>query len=148
MATIMAGTRSGAHTPRIEDYLETVYHLIREKGYATTSDVSARLGVKPPTASIMISKLAAKGYLQHERYRAMLLTDEGEKVARSVIKRHKVIAELLSMIGVDEDVAYEDTEGIEHHVQAATIHSLHKTAEFLKANPEVLKSLRKFIDSH
>jgi Mn-dependent DtxR family transcriptional regulator len=148
LASAMAGARSGEHTPRIEDYLETVYHLIREKGYATTSDVSAKLKVKPPTASIMISKLAAKGYLQHERYRVMLLTDEGEKVAKSVIRRHEVIAELLAMIGVDEDIAYEDTEGIEHHVQAATIHSLAKTAEYLKANPKVLKALRRLIDSH
>jgi Mn-dependent DtxR family transcriptional regulator len=144
----MSKAHPSEQTPRIEDYLEAVYHLLREKGYATTSDLSMRLSVKPPTASIMIGRLVAKGYLQHERYRAMSLTEEGEKVAKSVIKRHRIIAELLAMLGVDENVAYEDTEGIEHHVQPATIHSLQKTAEYLKAHPEVMKSLREFIDSH
>ena len=53
-------------TSRSEDYLEAVYHLIQEKGYATTVDISDRLQVKPPTVSHMIGKRASKGYLAHE----------------------------------------------------------------------------------
>ena len=93
--------------------MEAVYHLIHDKGYATTADISDRLQVKPPTVSSMIGKLASKGYLVHEPYRGMKLTSVGEKVARSVIRRHEIISEFLSMMGVDRDVAYEDTEGIE-----------------------------------
>jgi len=133
-------------TPRAEDYLEVVYDLIHEKGYATTSDISERLNVKPPTVSNMVGKLAAKGYLKHERYRGMNLTEHGENVARSVIRRHEVISELLSMIGVADDVAYEDTEGIEHHVQPTTIRRIERLAEYLRQNPESLKSIRKFIE--
>jgi len=133
-------------TPRAEDYLEVVYDLIHEKGYATTSDISERLNVKPPTVSNMVGKLAAKGYLKHERYRGMNLTEHGENVARSVLRRHEVISELLSMIGVADDVAYEDTEGIEHHVQPTTIRRIERLAEYLRQNPESLKSIRKFIE--
>jgi Mn-dependent DtxR family transcriptional regulator len=139
--------RSSRHTPRSEDYLEVVYHLIQEKGYATTSDISSRLSVKPPTVSNMVAKLAEKGYLQHERYRGMRLTPEGERLARSVISRHEVIAEFLSLIGVAEEIAYEDTEGIEHHVQAPTFYRLRKTAEYFRKNPAALAALRSFIES-
>ena len=134
-------------TPRAEDYLEAVHHLIREKGYAATSDISSRLGVKPPTVSNMVTKLAAKGYLEHERYRGMTLTVQGEKLARSVIKRHSVIAEFLSMLGVEDGVAYEDTEGIEHHVHPVTLRRIQKTAEYFRKNPEALRDLRKHIES-
>lgn len=132
---------------RLEDYLETIYHLNEEKGYISTADISERLGVKPPTVSDMVTKLTSKGYLQHVRYRGMTLTKEGEKLARSVIKRHSVISEFLAMLGVEDPVGYEDTEGIEHHVHPTTLRRIEKTAEYLQKNPKVLKALRDFIDS-
>jgi Mn-dependent DtxR family transcriptional regulator len=132
---------------RLEDYLEAIYHLHEEKGYISTADISERLGVKPPTVSDMVSKLTARGYLQHEKYRGMTLTKEGEKLARSVIKRHSVISEFLAMLGVNDPVAYEDTEGIEHHVHPATLKRIERAAEYLQKNPQALKALRNYIDS-
>lgn len=134
-------------TARSEDYLEAVYHLVQERGYATISDISTRLSVKPPTVSDMVTRLAGKGYLKHERYRGMTLTKEGERLARSVIKRHSVISEFLAMLGVDDPIAYEDTEGIEHHVHPTTLRRIEKAAEYLQKNPNALKALRKYIDS-
>jgi len=141
----MPKSHSIEKTPRVEDYLEAVHHLISEKGYASTSDISARLAVTPPTVSIMVGRLAEMGLLQRERYRGMRLTDSGERLARSVIRRHEVIAEFLAMLGVNGDVAYEDTEGIEHYVQAETLHKLQRMAEYFRKNPGELKALRKFI---
>jgi DtxR family transcriptional regulator, manganese transport regulator len=139
------GTASN-ETPRSEDYLEVVYHLISDKGYATTSDISEALNVRPPTVSAMIGKLAAKGYLEYQRYRGMKLTPSGEKVARSVIKRHQVISELISMMGVDDETGFVDTEGIEHHVHPTTLHKLERLAEYLRTNPQTLKAIQKFVD--
>jgi len=146
---LMSTKRRGAkeETPRSEDYLEVVYHLLREKGYANTSDISSRLNVTPPTVSGMVAKLASRGYIKHERYRGMTLTDVGERVAKSVIKRHSVIAEFLATLGLEDDIAYEDTEGIEHHVHADTIHRIEKTAEYFRKNPRALKALRGYIES-
>lgn len=134
-------------TPRSEDYLEVVFHLIQDKGYATTSDISTALRVRPPTVSNMIGKLAGKGYLEYERYRGMKLTARGEKVAKSVIRRHRVIAEFMAMMGVDDETAFEDTEGIEHHVHPTTIRRLERVAEYLRKNPSTLRALRKYIES-
>lgn len=134
-------------SPRSEDYLEAAYQLIEDRGYASTTDISSRLNVKPPTVTSMIGKLAARGYITHQRYRGMQLTEVGRKAALSVIRRHKVISELLSMIGVEDEVAYEDTEGIEHHVQLNTIQRMEGLAEFFRQNPKTLRLIRKFIDS-
>ena len=139
------GTRKKKETPRAEDYLETVYHLLEDKGYANTVDISDRLAVKPPTVSNMVGKLTSRGYLLHEPYRGMKLTDSGAKVARSVIHRHETISEFLSMLGVEGKVAYEDTEGIEHHVQPTTIYRIERLVEYLRRNPAHLAEIKEYV---
>ncbi|MDG6914805.1 MAG: transcriptional regulator MntR [Nitrososphaerota archaeon] len=133
-------------TPRLEDYLEAIYHLVQEKGYASSVDVSDRLGVKPPTVTSMVKKLAKLGYLVHEPYRGMRLTDDGASLARSVVSRHTVISEFLQMIGVGEKVAYQDTEGIEHHIQPVTFRKIERLVEFLRKNPDCLSAIRDYIE--
>ena len=131
---------------RLEDYLEAIYNLNEEKGYVSAADISERLSVKPPTVSNMVKNLADKGYLEHRRYRGMSLTPVGEKVAKSVVRRHQVISELITMLGVDEQTAYVDTEGIEHHVHPNTVRRLELLAEYLRENPQTLKAIRMFVE--
>lgn len=132
---------------RLEDYLEAIYNLNEEKGYAGTSDISDKLGVKPPTVSSMLAKLAKEGYLVHERYRGMKLTERGTKAARSVIRRHETISEFLEMLGINREVSYEDTEGIEHHLHPVTIHKFERLVEYLKKNRRVLEEIKRGIEA-
>ena len=46
------------------------------------------------------------------------------------------------MLGVEEETAQEDTEGIEHHIQPATIHKLERLVDFLRRNPSCLEAIR------
>ena len=131
---------------RLEDYLEVIYHLIHDKGYANTVEIAENLRVRPASVSSMLQRLAAKEYLVHERYRGIKLTDKGEKVAKSVIVRHSIVAELLSMLGVEDKVAYQDTEGIEHHIQPATIRKVEGLVDFLRKNPKLLLAIRNHIE--
>ena len=93
--------------------------------------------------SSMVVRLSRGGYLVHQRYRGMKLTDAGTRVARSVVRRHQTIEVFLSMLGVPKKVAYEDAEGIEHHVQQATFQRLESLVEFLKKNPGQLQAIKK-----
>lgn len=133
-------------SPRLEDYLEAIYSLFEEKGYASTVDISDRLEVRPPTVTSMVQKLAKNGYLNHEPYRGMKLTETGEKLAKSVISRHQVISEFLTMIGVGRRVAYQDTEGIEHHIQPVTFRKIERLVEFLRKHPDQLRVIREYVD--
>jgi Mn-dependent DtxR family transcriptional regulator len=126
---------------RVEDYLEAIYNLNKEKGYVSAADISERLAVRPPTVSNMVRNLADKGYLEYKKYRGMRLTPEGEKIAQSVIRRHNVISKLISMLGVDDRTAYVDTEGIEHHVHPSTLRGFERLAEYLQDNPQILKAI-------
>ena len=131
---------------RLEDYLEVIYHLIQDKGYANTVDIAENLRVKPPTVSSMLQRLASKDYLVHERYRGIRLTDKGTKIAKSVIARHSMVSELLSMLGVEDKAAYQDTEGIEHHLQPVTIRKIEGLVDFLRKNPKLLRAIRDHIE--
>ena len=131
---------------RLEDYLEVIYHLIHEKGYASTVDIAEHLDVKPPTVSSMLQRLASKDYIIHEPYRGMRLTEKGEKIATSVIERHTMISEFLLMLGVKDSVAYQDTEGIEHHLQPETIKRIEGLVDFLRKDQKLLSEIRKHID--
>ncbi len=131
---------------RLEDYLEVIYHLVHEKGYASTVDIAENLRVKPPTVSSMLQRLASRDYLVHEPYRGIRLTDKGAKIAKSVIARHNIISELLLMLGVENKVAYQDTEGIEHHIQPVTISRIEGLVDFLRKNPKLLREIRDHVE--
>jgi Mn-dependent DtxR family transcriptional regulator len=131
---------------RLEDYLEVIYHLVQDKGYASTVAIAEKLRVKPPTVSSMLQRLAAKDYLVHEPYRGIKLTEKGTKIAKSVIARHSIVSELLTMLGVESDVAYQDTEGIEHHIQPVTIRKIEGLVDYLRKNPKLLRAIRDHIE--
>lgn len=117
-------------TDRMEDYLEVIYELVLQKGYATTVDISEYLNVSSPSVTSMVKKLHENEFLKYERYRGMSLTDKGNEVAIAISRRHQILAELFTMIGVPDEIANEDAEGVEHHLHAET---LRKLEEFIKA---------------
>jgi len=131
---------------RLEDYLEAIYNLNKEKGFISTLDLAQKLGVKPPTVSSMVTKLADKGFVVHERYRGMTLTELGVRAARSVTRRHAAIYEFLEMLGIEKEVAYEDAEGIEHHLHPVTISKIEGLVEFLRKNDKYLQTMKEEIE--
>jgi Mn-dependent DtxR family transcriptional regulator len=116
------------HTDRMEDYLEVIYELIKQKGYATAVDISESLNVSSPSVTKMLQRLDESKYLRYEKYRGINLTNEGISVAENIREKHHLLAEFFKMIGVDENTANIDAEGIEHHL-----------------HPETLKKLQQFI---
>ena len=119
-------------TDRMEDYLEVIYELVQEKGYATTVDISSYLNVSSPSVTKMMQKLDETGYLKYEKYRGIKLTNEGIRIARNIRNRHGLLAEFFMIIGVDEETANNDAEGIEHHLHPETMKKLEEFINELK----------------
>ncbi|HEU4824233.1 MAG TPA: transcriptional regulator MntR, partial [Nitrososphaeraceae archaeon] len=124
--------KEGASTARMEDYLEVIYELVEHKGYATTIEISEYLNVSSPSVTYMIQRLNESGHLNYEKYRGIRLTDKGTLVAKSIRERHGLLAEFLKIIGVDEDTANKDAEGIEHHLHPKTLEKLEYFIEDIK----------------
>jgi len=126
-------------TDRMEDYLEVIYELVEQKGYATTVDISTYLNVSAPSVTKMTQRLDETGYLKYEKYRGIRLTDEGVRIAQNIRNRHGLLAEFFKMIGVDEESANSDAEGIEHHLHPETIKRLEDFMNVLKKYPSLFK---------
>jgi Mn-dependent DtxR family transcriptional regulator len=130
-------------TDRMEDYLEVIYELIQQKGYATTADISKYLNVSSPSVTKMVKKLDESGYLIYEKYRGLNLTTEGIHIAKNIHEKHTLFVEFLKMIGIDDETAHLDAEGIEHHLHPQTIKKLEKFIKVLKKrDPKLIEDLQ------
>jgi len=131
------------HSPAIEDYLEQIHNLIEGKGYARVVDIAANLGISQASVTNMIQKLDAEGYLVYERYRGVVLTQEGRKIGQEIARRHEVLTRLLATFGLDAATVHEDVEGMEHHISRQTLAVLTLLMEELEGNPDLLRKLKR-----
>ncbi len=116
-----ATVRQAHETEMAEDYVELIAELIETRGEARPVEIAERLGVKPPTVTKNISRLKAAGLVRRERYRAIFLTDAGQALAETCKRRHRIVVAFLRQLGIDEETAERDAEGIEHHVSKTTL---------------------------
>jgi Mn-dependent DtxR family transcriptional regulator len=125
-----------------EDYLERIHELIEQKGYARVVDIASSLEVKQASVTAMVQKLAEAGYLNYEKYRGLILTDEGRAVARKIHSRHITLSRFFSLFGLDPETQHNDIEGIEHHLSPETVEVLSDLAQFFESKPELLKQFQ------
>lgn len=128
-------------TPSMEDYLERIYKLIDEKGYARVSDIAEGLEVHPSSVTKMIQKLDKDEYLVYEKYRGLMLTTKGKKMGKRLLDRHHLLEQFLEVIGVQKENIYEDVEGIEHHLSWDSITCIEAVLELLQSNPAYIEQL-------
>ena len=114
----------------LEDYVELISDLLSAGGEARPTDIARRLGVSHATAINTIGRLKREGLAVAKPYRGVFLTDMGERLAERVWARHRVVVDLLMAVGVPQEAAEQDAEGIEHHVSDATLQAF---ARFLRA---------------
>ncbi|WP_150270716.1 MULTISPECIES: transcriptional regulator MntR [Paenibacillus] len=128
-------------TPSMEDYLERIYKLIDEKGYARVSDIAEGLEVHPSSVTKMIQKLDKDEYLIYEKYRGLVLTSKGKKVGKRLVDRHQLLEEFLSLIGVQQEHIYKDVEGIEHHLSWDSITRIETLVEYFRRDEARVQTL-------
>jgi Mn-dependent DtxR family transcriptional regulator len=126
----------------MEDYLENIYKLIDQKGYARVSDIAEALEVHPSSVTKMVQKLDQSQYLVYEKYRGLMLTAKGKKMGKRLVHRHELLEQFLRLIGVKEEFVYEDVEGIEHHLSWNSITCIENLVEVLEKNTSVQQQLK------
>ena len=99
----------------IQDYLKEIYKLQARGGRATTSAIARALAVAPSSATSMLKKLAALGLVEHARYRGVLLTETGERVALEVTRHHRLLEQYLAeTLGLSIDLVHAEADRLEH----------------------------------
>jgi len=140
---ICGGMPQTAPSQSAEDYLERIYELIEEKGYARVVDIASSLEVKQASVTSMVQKLGELGYLNYEKYRGLVLTEKGREVACRIQRRHGTLSRFFSLFGVDVETQKKDIEGIEHHLSPATVDVLEDLAQFFEDHQDTLKQFLK-----
>ena len=130
-------------TPSMEDYIEQIYILMEQKGYARVSDIAENLQVHPSSVTKMVQKLDKDEYLKYEKYRGLIWTDKGEQVGKRLVYRHELLEDFLRIIGVEEGNIYHDVEGIEHHLSWNSIERIGNLVQFFQEDKERQEALIK-----
>ncbi|HET7855472.1 MAG TPA: metal-dependent transcriptional regulator [Gaiellaceae bacterium] len=98
-----------------QDYLKEIHKLRLEGRKATTSAIAERMGVRPPSATAMVKRLAALGLAEHAPYRGVELTPAGERVALEVIRHHRLLEQYLAQaLGLPLDEVHIEADRLEH----------------------------------
>jgi DtxR family Mn-dependent transcriptional regulator len=109
----------------MENYLEMIAMLGKEKNIVRVTQLSTALGVKKSSVSAALTKLSKQGLVKHEKYGYVELTPEGEKIAHDILHRHKVLEQfLVEILGVNQKVAWKDACEMEHYISPVTIQKL------------------------
>lgn len=125
-----------------EDYLERILELIDGKGYARVVDIASALDISQASVTNMVQRLAADGLLKYEKYRGLVLTDAGEKLARSIAHRHRLLSDFLRLLGLSERVIRHDVEGMEHHISPPTLRAIDALIGQLRRRPALRARLK------
>lgn len=109
----------------LEDYLEAVYILQKEEKPVRVTDIAAFLGISKPSVHKAMGALKESGYICHESYKEITLTEKGCEKARQVLGRHELLKDFLAnTLGVSDETAEKDACRMEHVVSGETIEKL------------------------
>jgi DtxR family Mn-dependent transcriptional regulator len=138
------------YSKSVEDYLEAIYNIISKKGYVRTKNIAGELNVTPPSVSAMLKKLEAENLILYEKYGGIILSDKGEKIAKSIKHKHDTLTKILKLMLVPDNVAEIDACKLEHNLSFESINQLATFVEFIENKPiyrELLYDFKTFCET-
>lgn len=108
-----------------ENYLEAILILEEKDTQVRMSDVAKMLKVSKPSVNKALGVLKDAGYILHQKYGTILLTDEGREYAQKVYNRHKLFKRFfVEVLNVEEEIAEEEACHMEHCISDSTMEKL------------------------
>ncbi len=120
-----------------EDYLKAIFKLSGPlKNGVSTNAISEELSTKASSVSDMVKKLAEKELVNYVKYQGTTLTEEGEKIALHVIRKHRLWEVfLVDKLKFGWDEIHEIAEQLEHIKSPKLIDKLDEHLGFPKSDP-------------
>lgn len=125
-------------TKKEEDYLKGLLHLKLESegGHIGTNRLAQIVGVAPATANSMLKKLKGKKWVEYEKYGAIDLTEQGEKIALQMVRKHRLWETFLyDKLGFSWDEVHAVAEQLEHVKSEKLIRKLDEFLDFPEVDP-------------
>jgi DtxR family Mn-dependent transcriptional regulator len=91
------------------EYLEAIYEMAEEGIPTQQARVAEWLAVTPASVSEAVKRLTRRGLVETGEGRRLTFTPEGEEVARSLVRRHRLAERfLVEIIGLPWHLAHEE----------------------------------------
>jgi DtxR family transcriptional regulator, Mn-dependent transcriptional regulator len=120
----------------IEDYLKHIYQLQAAGSKVNTTTLAGVLSVSPASVSEMVSKLSKPGWIENTPYKGFSLTEEGEKIAVNLVRKHRLIEVFLHQhLGYSWDEVHNEAEKFEHVCSDRFINKLDEYLGFPQTDP-------------
>jgi DtxR family Mn-dependent transcriptional regulator len=135
----------------MEDYLEVIFALSREKGVARVGEIAEKMDVKSPSVNAALKALSDRDLVVHEKYGYVALTEAGRKLASAVQEKHDVLYRFLTeFLMISPDLADREACSIEHAISEETFIRLVKFFKFLESSvngekPRLLKNFEVYL---
>jgi DtxR family Mn-dependent transcriptional regulator len=101
----------------VQDYLKAIHRLGGVDREVSPGDIAAGLGVKAPSVTGMLRRLADAGWIDYTPGAGARLTPEGLSEARRVIRRHRLVELFLArVLGLDWSEVDAEAEALEHAI--------------------------------
>jgi DtxR family Mn-dependent transcriptional regulator len=98
-----------------ENYLKAIYHLSLKSGSASTNQIATSLNTKAASVTDMLKKLADKELINYTKYQGVTLTEHGEKIAISIVRKHRLWEYfLVEKLNFKWDEVHDVAEELEH----------------------------------
>lgn len=112
-------------TASLEEYLKTIYILIKRNGEARVTDIADELGYKKPSVNRALKILKEENFIEYEAYKDIALTKRGEEEAKELVKKHDTLkAFLIKVLNVEEQMAEKEAKMMKYAMSEDSIKKL------------------------
>ena len=119
-----------------ENYIKAIFLLQQVDAKVTTNELADQLKTKPASVTDMLKKLKAKKLLDYEKYQGFSLSEQGKRIALTVVRKHRLWEYfLVNKLDFGWDEVHEIAEELEHINSASLIEKLDAFLEFPKFDP-------------
>ncbi|WP_114784535.1 metal-dependent transcriptional regulator [Botryobacter ruber] len=104
------------HSYTEENYIKTIYKLSADGTQdVSTNAIAEALETKAASVTDMLRKLSTKGVVNYVKYRGVSLTQEGQRIALQVVRKHRLWEVfLVEKLMFSWDEVHEVAEELEH----------------------------------
>ena len=104
-------------TDNREDYLINILRITDGTGVVKTTELANYMQVSPASVTEMLKVLQKEGLVNYERYRGVSLTEEGNRKARDLRRKHHIMERFLTdVLEIDHKDAHDQACAVEHSI--------------------------------
>ncbi|HPG11604.1 MAG TPA: metal-dependent transcriptional regulator [Chitinophagaceae bacterium] len=119
-----------------ENHIKAIFHLQQDQDTVTTNELAKELQTKPASITDMMKKLKTKKLVNYQRYKGFRLTEQGNKVALNIIRRHRLWEYFLSeKLKFNWDEVHDVAEVLEHVSNNKLIDKLDEFLGYPRVDP-------------